>query len=243
MKQIILLFLACCVFGIKSSAQFSKNEQTNQFIPKASIGFGFNPSVNYRTFGIKSDFQYDIYEEFKEIQDSINQFLPTLNYSFDILLDLAPKFAIETGLQFHQKGYVFDNEEDPFDGYQSIRTSLLVSSVVVPLNMRFYLSRGIRPLFISVGASAGFVTRISDITQIKHDDYTQTLVTSVFDNDYKKLDLGLRLGFGYRTYIGESGIMTIEPYFLKSMSRIEESEYFNLRFYTIGLRLGFQVEL
>lgn len=209
-----------------------------------SLGFGFSPSINYRTLGIKKEFRDTFpYDLLKESEDSLNQSKITLNYSFDFLFDLAPKFAIETGVHFRQKGFVYELEEVNNFDFEDFQYSFLVSTVAIPVNMRFYLSKGIRPLFFSAGLSAGIVTSSKYITRVKHNDYTQRQITQIYDNTFSNFDLSMRLGFGYRTYIGESGIMTIEPYFLKSFNNVEESDAFNFKLYSFGLRMGFQVEL
>ncbi len=194
---------------------------------KFSFGLNFSPDNTYRR--LHSD--YDNFVEFGNKTESARFGFTTGMVS---CYQLSFRFALESGLQFSDKGFKYEAtkqdfyygdgiyvEEDPAmpDKWKTIYHHYYLG---IPLKLNYYvLQKGVK-LFLSAGFSTDFYVGNQSKTTWEFSDRTETETYQMKDKGFNMVNFTGLAGFGIETDISKRVHFRFEPIFRYSFTPVAD---------------------
>lgn len=207
---------------------FSVKSQTQEPNPKKfSFGVNFSPDYSYRSLHSNNpdnDF----------VMNQLNDWeVPAFGFTTGLSVRYLAneKFEFESGIQFSDKTYNFDvNNDDyitPNDGLNQPDDPAIPDRSVtrnhfyylgVPVKLNYYfLQKRIR-MYVSAGVSTDFFLDDKSKSFMKFSDGTEIRETFENDYDYNKISLTGLAGFGAETKLSQRFGIRVEPVFRYSFT-------------------------
>lgn len=224
MKNILLLsFLMIPAFFINASSQSTDTLRTRKF----SIGINFSPDYSYRRLYLEDD-EFGFVEHRNETESPRFGFTTGLTASYH----LNSRFALESGLQFSDKGDKYEASKEDFyygDGFyieddpaipDNWKTISHYYYLGIPLKLNYYvLQKGVK-LFFSAGFSTDFYVGNQLKTTWEFSDRTERDTNKMETEDFNKVNITGLAGFGIEADISKRVRFRFEPIFRYSFTPI-----------------------
>lgn len=199
-----LIFL----FLVISSAGQSK---AGNFEHRFSFGLSFSPDYTYRIYDSGPDFPGDIWDEVED---------PRFGFTTGLVAKyfLTPNFAIESGLQFSDKGYKIETsgeqlvpEDGTVNGHYWINTKYHYNYLGIPLKANWFIMNRDVKVFLSGGFSTDFFLNSKAKTEYFLEGKEGSEEHSEDEVDFHKINVIGLAGFGAEYGLSESVYIRFEP--------------------------------
>ena len=220
LSVIPFIFFVLLSFSVKSQTQEPKPK-------KFSFGVNFSPDYSYRSLHSNNpdnDF----------VMNQLNDWeVPAFGFTTGLSVRYLAneKFEFESGIQFSDKTYNFDvNNDDyitPNDGLNQPDDPAIPDRSVtrnhfyylgVPVKLNYYfLQKRIR-MYVSAGISADFFLDDKSKSFMKFSDGSEIHENYENDYDYNKISLTGLAGFGAETKLSQRFGIRVEPVFRYSFT-------------------------
>lgn len=218
----ILLLLV--MLSLHVSAQSDENN-TNK---KLSVGINFSPDYSYRQLHLDDD-----PHNFVELRNELES--PRLGFTTGIIAKyhFISRFAIESGIQFSDKGKKIDFDDfvssdgknyqtDPFVPEKTI-TKYHYYYIGIPLKLNYFLLQNKIRFIITTGVSTDFFIDGKSKTVMDYKDKTEINKTPEDKKDFNKVIFAGLAGFGIETNLSKKIEIRLEPIFRYSFTPLADS--------------------
>ncbi len=226
---LILFFISFSICG-----QSHEKGSLNKF----SFGLRFSPDYSYRRLYLNDDDVYNFINSRNEMES------PRLGLTTGISVryKLNGPFALETGMQFSDKGerIDFDNFITP-DGNTTVDDPLIPNKSLtkfhyyylgIPLKLNYYLLQKELGLFVSAGVSTDFLVDAKTKTVLTFDDRVEEYDNNP-EKDFNRINFTGLAGFGLETRMFRKLQFRVEPVFRYSITPVIDAPL-KENFYSIG---------
>ena len=184
MKLKVFLAAAAVMFSVSSFAQ--------------DINFGVKAGVNFSNMGGKADG--------KTVEDV--KMIPGINLGAYADFNFTDMLALETGLQFEQKGYKFEKSFEELGRKYKYTDKYIINYFTIPVNLRANLAVGDNNLYFLAGPTFGIGLSGKDKWEYEKDGEKESDDTSLkfgdstgneFEDgdDLHRMNIGLLFGAGF----------------------------------------------
>lgn len=209
MKLVILL--------IVTLGYFTSKAQDNKGAKKILVGFNFSPDYSYRTLkprdpNAPANVVIDVRNETEKAKFGYTT-------GINVWFNMTDCVALETGLQFSNKGYrtknntlVYADPPGPNDPTQA-SFSYNYHYIGVPFTVRFLLGKGKARFVSSAGFTTNFLLNASQTAQLKYANGTKEKKRQTSPENYNKIDLSPMLSLGLLYKLANNIYVAAEPTF------------------------------
>jgi len=222
MKQIILLTITLLTSNLIQA-------QANG---KLAFSAFFSPDYSYRTLS-SSDSLNNLY---KDIKDNHEKALYAYTSGINVSRKLFSIFAIETGLNYNKRGYVFDSASTT--GNYTINQSYIYNYLQIPVRLKIFIPKGRYNFYITGGVSGMMlVDALKSSTETKNGlpSVSQEKLTNAVVN---RFNYNMLFGVGLDYRITKRFYLKVEPTFSKTLDSIRKDKL-STYLYSGGVNLGF----
>lgn len=177
------------------------------------LGLAFSPDYSYRT--ISSEMNVDLWNAAEE---------PKFGFTTGLvaLFKFNPRFALETGLQFSDKGYkiqstIRNSEPWPPNPLQKSTNIFHYQYLDIPVKANYFILTKRLKIFVSAGISANIFLNNKTTLIYDYDDGSME-TESVSEPDLKALNVAAMVGVGMDYAIANRLHLRVEPIFRHSVT-------------------------
>lgn len=208
-KMKILTTLTFLIYSVVSFGQVEGVDSDKRVF----LGLAFSPDYSYRT--ISSEMNVDLWNAAEE---------PKFGFTTGLvaLFKFNPRFALETGLQFSDKGHkiqstIRNSEPWPPNPLQKSNNIFHYQYLDIPVKANYFILTKKLKIFVSAGISANiFLNNKTTIINEYDDGSTET--ESVSEPDLKALNVAAMVGVGMDYAIANRLHLRVEPIFRHSVT-------------------------
>jgi len=174
--KLVKLFIVAAVLAVATPA-FSQD-----------VNFGVLAGMNFANASAKT--------EGNDVDDLKTKL--GLNIGAFVDFNFSEKLALETGLQFEQKGTKFENENKEFGIPIKVTQKMIVNYLTIPVNARLNLPVGDNNLYFLAGPTLGIGLSGKTTLEVGDEEESEDLkFGDDEESDIKRLNIGTRLGVGF----------------------------------------------
>lgn len=213
------LFLAIVMLGC-----FTAKAQHTKRAKKILVGINFSPDYSHRT--LKPADPNSPANVVKDIRDGIEKAKFGYTTGLTACINMTKYVALETGLQFSNKGYrtknrnlVYENPASPSDPTQaSFRYNY--DYIGIPLSLKFSLGKGKARFVSGAGFTTNFLVSARQTANFTYADGTTQKKRQSSAYDFKRIDVSPMLSVGISYQLTNNLQISAEPTFRYGLLKI-----------------------
>lgn len=213
--------------------------QNHTEFEKIQLGVNFSPDFNYRVLRMKEEGQ--LAEYLLNHRNAYESAKLSVTTGINLLYNLNPIMGIETGIQYSNKGFLYQtNPELIFEDGSTINGIIQVSNfhfIDVPIRAYFNLGKGNLRFFSSVGLVSNVLLSATETTQIDISGKPQKS-TDKQEGDFKRFNLSPMMSLGIDYRLTPKTNLRVEPTVRYGIFPVESS-VLKTNLYNVGLNFGY----
>ena len=168
---------------------------------KVSFGLNFSPDYNFRTVKSTDIVLQPGFESWEDNQIGKFGYTTGLTLSFK----LSNRLALETGLQYSDKGYqtkimdlVFEGTDptDPILVKTKAKFKYSYQYIGIPLKLNMFFGEGDLRFVSGIGVTTNFLLNVQNRANYEYPDGKKEMTNSKSKDDFNKIDISPMISFG-----------------------------------------------
>lgn len=233
MKNYILFFVLVLI-SVHTKAQFE-------------IGVSGGMGINHRSIKNIYPNEYNYYEYYLFVEDK--SFKTSIQYSGNLLYKFNKKFAIETGVEFQNRGYsrkdwkvkyqYVDNNNTPQVYDVTVNQNFQFKSIAIPLMFNYYIGNNRLNYFISVGANLQSIMEFNIRNKEKFSNGTELDYNLKQKLPFNRLNIAPMLRFGVNYQLNQKYYLRLSTDFRHdTYSIIDDGLPYKMYLYDLNTSIG-----
>lgn len=222
MKKVVL-FIVYIIFNISTKAQSNGKLALTLFV---------SPDYSYRSL-LSSDSLTNVISNARNNQENA---IITYTAGASLSRKVFGIVAIETGLNYNKRGYVFDSSATA--GNYSLNQTYIYNYLQIPVKLKIFIPHIKRYNIYITGGVSGMMLLDAVKNSIETKNGLPTVSNEKLKNDVvKKFNYNVLFGLGLDYRVTKRFFLKVEPSFSKTMDSIRK-EKINTFLYSGGINLG-----